>query len=85
MVKKSLFLSQPGLTDTPEYTALHDLIAKNGIILTRSLQAYRQAADELTVRVITDKRAQGQTWEQIGFDLGMTRQGAQQFFKRAKK
>jgi hypothetical protein len=50
-----------------------------------ALEANRRLVDLLTGRrwyVIRDAREAGATWEQIGAALGMTKQGAQDWYKR---
>lgn len=81
--KKTPLISQPALGDTAEYSALFELIQSHGVPMLFSLHKYRQAADDMLVRLIADKRAQGKSWDDIGLQIGMTRQGAQQFVKRA--
>ncbi|MET0966271.1 MAG: hypothetical protein ABWZ02_07750 [Nakamurella sp.] len=49
--------------------ALHELLTLRALI-----------DHELIPAAVDARRAKGQTWEQIGADLGLTRQGAQQRF-----
>jgi hypothetical protein len=44
--------------------------------------AIMEAADEAAVRLIDDLREQGESWETIGAELGITRQAAQQWRSR---
>lgn len=77
--------AEPGLTDSPAYAALFELISDDGRPSLYKLAAARRALDALTVRLVADERANRSTWEHIGDQLGMTRQGAQQMHDRATR
>lgn len=48
------------------------------------LQAVAAQADAALCHAVTELRANGYTWGEVGRDLGMTRQAAQQRFGGAK-
>lgn len=80
----------PGLTDSDAYLVLWERASPAfagpfsvAQTLRRAAQ-FKAAADLMIVRGIRDAREAGYTWDQIGQELGMTRQGAQQLLARAK-
>lgn len=74
----------PGLTDTQRYVNLYESLTFEGTseVALHSVVEVRDAAELMMIRLVRDLRARRWGWEDIGRELGMTRQGAQQFMKR---
>lgn len=79
----------PGLTDSKEYGQLHTLLETNSVggvrpvpIQLRDAVRMRDAAELMMLRHARTMRAEGRTWDEVGYALGMTRQGAQRFLQR---
>lgn len=51
------------------------------INVIRDMQLVRAAADDAIAAVVTDMRADGASWSEIGDALGVTRQAAQQRYR----
>jgi hypothetical protein len=57
----------------------------NIVIVLRDLAETRRRLDQLEHSVVALLRANGATWEQIGEELGISRQNAQRRFGQVRK
>jgi hypothetical protein len=72
-------------SDETQKVADHALAELPEVSALDALQANRSAVDLLIARrwyVIQEARESGATWEEIGAALGITKQGAQDYYRR---
>lgn len=77
--------AEPGLTDSPDYTAAYlDVLGLPAMEQLEVISKRRDDLTELLARLVDDARP-GYTWKQIGLSLGTSLQAAQQFNARSRR